>query len=60
MTKGWQETKKKRKMGKEENKGAVRDLVESGAVRDMGWRRAGDLVKSWNKKQRGMRVVEVQ
>ncbi len=53
-------------MGKEESKGAVRDLVESGAVRDMGWeekevwRRAEDLVKSWKKKQRGMRVVEVQ
>jgi hypothetical protein len=24
-------------MGKEKNKSAVRDLVESGAVRDMGW-----------------------
>ncbi len=24
-------------MGKKDNKGAVRDLVESGAVRDMGW-----------------------
>ncbi len=53
-------------MGKEENKGAVRDLVESGAVKDMGWEekevwwRAEDLVKSWKKKQRGMRVVEVQ
>ncbi len=38
-------------MGKE-NKSTVRDLVESGAVRDMGWdekevwRRAEDLVKS--------------
>jgi hypothetical protein len=53
-------------MGKKDIKGAVRDLVESGAVRDMGWeekdvwRRAEDLVKSWNKRQRGMRVVEVQ
>jgi hypothetical protein len=41
-------------MGKE-NKSAVRDLVESGAVRDMGWdvkevwRQAEDLVKSWKK-----------
>ncbi len=24
------------------------------------WRRAEDLVKSWKKKQRGIRVVEVQ
>jgi hypothetical protein len=53
-------------MGKEENKGVVRDLVESRAVRDMGWeekevwRRAEDMVKSWKKKQRGMRVVAVQ
>ncbi len=66
MTKCWQETKNKRKMGKEENKGAVRHPIESGAVRDMGCedkevlRRAEDLVKSWKKKQRGMRVVEVQ
>jgi hypothetical protein len=53
-------------MGKKENKSEVRNLVESGAVRDMGWdekevwRRAKDLVKSWKKEQRGMRVVEVQ
>jgi hypothetical protein len=53
-------------MGKKDNKGAVRDLVESGAVRDMGWeekevwRRAEDLIKSCKKKQRDMRVVEVQ
>jgi hypothetical protein len=39
-------------VGKEENRGTVRDLVESGAVRDMGWeeegvwRRAENLVKS--------------
>ncbi len=53
-------------MGKKENKSEVRNWVESGAVRDMGWdekevwRRAEDLVKSWKKKQRGVRVVEVQ
>jgi hypothetical protein len=53
-------------MGKEENKSAVRDLVETGAVKDMGWeekevwRRVEDLVKSWKKRQRGMRVVDVQ
>ncbi len=52
-------------MGKE-NKSTVRDLVESGAVRDIGWekreiwRRAVDLVKSWIKKLSGMRMVEVQ
>jgi hypothetical protein len=49
-----------------EDKSAVRDLVESGTVRDMGWnekevwRWAEDLLKSWKEKQRGMRVVEVQ
>ncbi len=53
-------------MGKKENKGAVRDLVESGAVSDMGWdekevwSRAEDLVKSWKKKQKDMRVVVVE
>ncbi len=43
---------KKRKMGKKKNEGAVRDLVESRTVRDMGWEEkevwkwAEDLVKS--------------
>ena len=38
MTKGKQVKKKeKAKTGKNNNKGAVRDLVESGAVKDMGW-----------------------
>ncbi len=31
------ENKKKRKLWREENKGAERDMVQSGAVRDMGW-----------------------
>jgi hypothetical protein len=58
--------RKKGKMGKKDNKGAVRDLVESGAVRDMGWEEKGlwrwaeYLVKSWKKKQIGMRLVELQ
>ncbi len=67
MTKGKQvKEKEKAKMGKNNNKGAVRDRVESGAVKDLGWeekevwRRTEDLVKSWMKKQRGMRVVNVQ
>ncbi len=51
------ETKKKAKMGKE-NKRTVRNLIERGALTDMGCdekeveRRAEDLVKSWKKKQR--------
>ncbi len=43
-------------MGKKENKSAVKDLLESGAVRDMGWKenkvwwQAEDLDKSKKKK----------
>jgi hypothetical protein len=54
------------KRWKKENKSEVRKLIESEAVRDMGWdenevwRHAEDLVKSWKKKQRGMKVVDVQ
>ncbi len=66
MTKCQLERKEKAKIRKKDNKGAVKDHVESEAVGDMGWeekevwRKSEDLVKSWKKKQRGMRLVEVK
>jgi hypothetical protein len=52
VTKGKQESKRKRKIKKNRNKSFVRDMVESSAVRDVGWeenearKRAEDLVTS--------------
>jgi hypothetical protein len=57
---------KKRIMGKKDNKSTVIGLVESEAVRDMGWeekevwRQAEDLVMSLKNNKSDMRVVEVQ
>jgi hypothetical protein len=66
MTKGKQAKQRQQKMGKSSNKGAVRCLVESGLVKDMGskenkfQRQSTDLVKSWTKKLCEIRVVDVQ
>lgn len=45
--------------------GLARDLLYSGAVADMGWKeeekmnRCVDMVKSWRKRQEGMRTIQI-
>jgi hypothetical protein len=61
---------KGKRNGREEKKaknvgGLARDLLYSGAVVDMGWKdvekmdRCVDMVKSWRKRQEGMRMIQI-